>query len=113
MKKKTLTIQPAFYLDSPYAKYIEDEEHDDSYGLIYYEFLHEMGTLLGVDIIFNQLTETNWLITDDHHMKITYYKDGQNNEMLEFEPKTIEGKQSIQKMADKLLLDNSMYITFN
>ncbi|MDE5413399.1 hypothetical protein [Alkalihalobacterium chitinilyticum] len=113
MQKKTLTLQPSFYNESPYAKYIANEEHDDSYGLIYYEFLHEIGTLLEVDIIFDQLNATNWLIADNSHMQIVYHKDAENNDQIEFIPKTMAGEQAIQKMEEELLQDNSSYLTFD
>ncbi|MFV8827790.1 hypothetical protein [Alkalihalobacterium sp. APHAB7] len=113
MQKKILTLQSSFYVDSPYAKYIANEEHDDSYGLIYYEFLHEIGTLLEVDIIFDQLNATNWLIADNRHMQIVYHKDADNNDQIEFIPKTTDGEQSIQKMQEELLQNNSRYLNFD
>ncbi|WP_209124732.1 hypothetical protein [Alkalihalobacillus sp. BA299] len=113
MEKKTLLVQHKFYMESPYAKHIMKEEHDGSYGLIYDEFIHEMGTLLEVDIIFNRLNEKNWLIADNRHMQITYQKDAENNDQYDFIPKTNNGDKLIQEMIEKLLQSNNKFISFH
>ncbi|OLO39161.1 hypothetical protein BTR23_08880 [Alkalihalophilus pseudofirmus] len=113
MEKTTLVIQPSFYTESPYAKYIMSEENDNSYGLIYYEFLHEIGMILEADIIFDHSSEKDWIIADNQHMQITYNKDGQNNDHFDFIPKTSEGKELIIKMQEQLLQENHKFITLH
>ncbi|WP_142302899.1 hypothetical protein [Bacillus sp. FJAT-45350] len=107
-----MQILSSFYTDSPYANYIKKEEDDDSYGLIFNEFVHEFGTILEVDIIYKQLDKSNWLLADNRHMQITLQKD-KKNEQLQFTPKTSQGEQLIFKMSEQLLQDNKDYIQFH
>jgi hypothetical protein len=112
MEKKTLQVQPSFYTNSPYAKYIIKELEDDSYGLVFNEFLHEMGSMLEVDVIYNQINKSQWIHADNRHMQIILNKTDNNTEQFEFIPKTSKGEKLIAKMSEKLLKENKDYLDF-
>jgi hypothetical protein len=112
MEAKTLHIQPSFYSKSPYAKGIIHDLEDDSYGLVFNEFLHEIGSTLEVDVIFEQINQTQWLIADNRHMQIVLNKSD-NNEVIGFSPKTIEGELLLSKLSDQLLKENREYIEYH
>jgi hypothetical protein len=114
MKKKTLQIQPGFYTDSPYAQNLIKELNDDSYGLVFNEFLHEMGAMLEVDIIYNQQNKTQWIHADNRHMQIVLNKkDNKCADQFEFIPRTSEGEQLISKMAESISKENGQYLEIN
>ncbi|CAG9608761.1 hypothetical protein [Pseudoneobacillus rhizosphaerae] len=110
MKKKTVMIRPRFYTESPYARELINDLEDDSYGLVFNEFLHEMGAMLEVDIIYNQQNKTQWIHADNRHMQIVLSKMDNTGDLLEFIPKTIEGEQLISKMAEEIIKINGEYL---
>lgn len=112
MKKKTLQIQPRFYKESPFARALIKDLEDDSYGLVFNEFLHKMGSMLEVDIIYDQLNKTQWIHADNRHMQIVLNKMDNSGDHFEFIPKTIEGEQLISKLAEKIMKENGQYIGF-
>lgn len=112
MQKKTLQIQPSFYTDSPYAKELIKDLRDDSYGLVFNEFLHEMGSMLEVNIIYERLDKTQWIHADNKDMRIVLNKKDNKNEEFEFIPKTTKGEVLISQMSEQILRDNSEYIDF-
>jgi hypothetical protein len=110
MKKKTLQIQPRFYTESPYAKELIKDLEDDSYGLVFNEFLHEMGAMLEVDIVYDQQNKTQWIHADNRHMQIVLSKKDDTGDHFDFIPKTIEGEQLISKMTEEILKVNGEYL---
>lgn len=112
MKKKTLQIQPRFYKESPFARALIKDLEDDSYGLVFNEFLHEMGSMLEVDIIYDQLNKTQWIHADNRHMQIVLNKMDNSGDHFDFIPKTIEGEQLISKMTEEIMKENGQYIGF-
>jgi hypothetical protein len=110
MNKKTLQIQPRFYTDSTYAKNLIKELDDDSYGLVFNEFLHEMGAMLEVDIIYDQQNKTHWIHADNRHMQIVLCKKDNSGDYFDFIPKTKEGEQLISKMVEEITKENGDYL---
>jgi hypothetical protein len=110
MNKKSLFIQPRFYTDSPYAKNLIKDLEDDSYGLVFNEFLHEMGAMLEVDIIYDQQDKTQWIHADNRHMQIVLNKMDNSGDHFEFIPKTTEGEHLISKMAEEIRKENADYL---
>jgi hypothetical protein len=113
MKKKTLQIQPRFYNESPYARALIKDLEDDSYGLVFNEFLHEMGAMLEVDIIYDQQNKTQWIHADNRHLLVVLSKKDNSGDHFEFIPKTSEGEQLISKMAEEIIKENGEYIDIN
>lgn len=113
MQRRTLQVHPSFYTESNYAKNLIKELEDDSYGLIFNEFLHEMGLILKVDVLYDQIDRTKWLHADNRHIKIILNKSDNGEEHFEFIPKTSKGEKLITKITEELIKDNSQYFNFH
>jgi hypothetical protein len=113
MKTRTLQVNPSFYTDSNYAKNLIKELKDDSYGLIFNEFLHEMGAILEADVLYDQIEQTKWVHADNRHLKMILHKADIGNEEFEFIPKTSKGDMLINKLANEFIKDNSQYFIFH
>lgn len=113
MKKKTLQIKPHFYTESPYARELIKDLEDDSYGLVFNEFLHKIGAMLEVDIIYDQQNKTQWIHADNRHMQIVLSKKDNSGDHFELIPKTIEGEQLISRMAEEIIKENGEYLDIN
>lgn len=113
MEREVLEIKPAFYTESPYAKYIASEKDDQSYGLIFYEFLHALGLLLEVDIIFDHPDTSHWIVANNEDMEIVFQRKD-NVEFFTFQIKTKEGMELFQQMTEHpLLKENDSFIYFH
>jgi hypothetical protein len=113
MQIKTLQVKPDFYRDSPYAKVLTKELEDDSYGLVFNEFLHEIGSMLEVDIIYNQVNRTKWVHADEEHLLITLNKDGNSADEFTIIARTPKGVELLEQMTETLLKENRPYLNIN
>ncbi|WP_246938548.1 hypothetical protein [Bacillus pinisoli] len=76
-------IPTTFFSKSEYAKELSDELENDAEGLIFDQFIHDIGAQLHIDIIYKRLSpeQYRWLLgknqdvevfLDSHHEK--YYQ---------------------------------------
>lgn len=97
MDAKNLTINENFFLTSSFAENIKDEQHDNSYGLIYDQFFHDIGMYLDVDIIWDHADELKWVIAKDREMDIILLDKGEHERKeIQFKPKTKEALKKIE-----------------
>lgn len=104
MDKKVIRVPHQFFSESSYTENIRKEKEDDSYGLIFNDFAHDLGSMLGVDIIWNKLNnkETMWQIANDKNLEIILDETVKENESFVFVPRTTEGQKRIEEMMSNL-----------
>ncbi|WP_139367525.1 hypothetical protein [Bacillus alkalicellulosilyticus] len=112
MEKVIVQLASSFYTTSPFATCIINEEHDNSEGLIFHEFVQELGVFLGVDIIYEDQGNNTWVIADTSHLQIIVEKDETGMDTFEFIPKSIVGTQLIQNMTTEFLSKQKEYFHF-
>ena len=101
-----LEIKPDLFFQSAYKHETEKSKDDDSYGLVYNDFFHQMGDTLEVDIIWSSISDDDceWLIANNDHMKVYLKDQGANSKkILECIPKTDKGNDLIEHMKFKYL----------
>ncbi|MGO4886498.1 hypothetical protein ACJ2A9_01960 [Anaerobacillus sp. MEB173] len=115
MNKKVLRFPHSFFSESPFAKYIKEEQENDDFGLIFNEFAQEIGVRLGVDIIWDKANEegTEWIIADDTNIKIILDENVDENEEFIFVPKTSKGQNLIEDITAQLKEEYGEYIEFD
>ncbi|MCA1031145.1 hypothetical protein LCL95_08930 [Bacillus timonensis] len=101
---KTLQVKKAFFEDSDYAKKIIEQAENDAEGLIFDEFVHEIGAFLEIDVIYESLNEdeTRWLIGEDRHVKLLLDEE-EVTFNFEFHAKTETGEALIDKVFTKFI----------
>ena len=114
MERVSLLLQPSFYQSSPYATYIRTEEKNDANGLIFYEFIHEIGILIESDIVFKPLDHSTWVLADNADLQVRFHRDNQEKEQFDFIAKSSKGQQLISKLQHaNLLQENTDFITLH
>jgi hypothetical protein len=99
MTKQVLTLQKEFFEDSEYAKKIIEQQDSDDFGLIFDDFVHDIGAYLEIDVIYESLNEdeTKWLIGEDEHIKV-FLEEQDDTFIFIFQPLTSHGEKLLQDL---------------
>jgi hypothetical protein len=97
MVKQVLKLQKEFFEDSKYAKKIIEQQDSDDFGLIFDDFVHDIGAYLEIDVIYESLNEdeTYWLIGEDEHIKV-FLEEKDDTFIFTFHPLTSHGEKLLQ-----------------
>lgn len=110
MYPKELTIRKSFFETSAYVQETKMENGDDSYGLVYNQIIHDIGSDLEVDIIWNKQDKGQWLIASNEHMDVYIQDHGPDyDKQLIFNSKSERGKALVNQVVTKYQGESDAY----
>ncbi|QOR67658.1 hypothetical protein IM538_05830 [Cytobacillus suaedae] len=96
MLERSLQINNEFFQTSEYAKKIVEELNNDAEGLIFDEFVHDIGAQLKIDVVYDKQSKSKWLLGEDANVKL-YLEENPGVYTFTFIGTTPQGEQQIQE----------------
>lgn len=106
MSNTYIDVNPEFFQRSSYKEYMEQEQEDNSYGLIYNDLVQEMGNLLEVDIIWEPINskKTTWFLGGNQDLYIMLNRAKGSEELILY-TSSKKGKTLVENMIKRLNLE--------
>ncbi len=95
MLERSIQIKNDFFQSSHYAKKVVEELNNDAEGLIFDEFVHDIGAQLKIDVIYDKKGKSKWLLGEDSHVKL-YLEENPGLYTFTFIGTTPQGEKQIQ-----------------
>ncbi|MFZ3589290.1 hypothetical protein ACOI1C_08345 [Bacillus sp. DJP31] len=75
MKQVQYIIKKKYFQDSSYALQVSHELDNDSEGLIFDRFIHDLGAMLHLDVLYEKVVDNaeQWYIGGDQHLQVLLY----------------------------------------